>query len=303
MGVTTRVVRVVHQQRIREKGGPKAPFRTWVLQKMGIAMMTSMRLDYDQIADTYNRRYADGGLKGVAAALHNLVGALDPQQLLEVGCGTGHWLAGLRAAGGRRYGLDLSSRMLAQAQEREERLDLVRGRASRLAFADAAFDLVYCINALHHFERQRAFLSDARRLLRPGGVLAIVGMDPRISRGRWYVYDIFEGTYETDLARFPSREALIDWMAAVGFEAIDLRIVEHIHDQKVGRDILDDPFLDKASTSQLALLTDEAYAAGVSRIRAMLAAAEAGGKTLTFPADLLLIMITGRVPVQEGGGR
>jgi ubiquinone/menaquinone biosynthesis C-methylase UbiE len=255
--------------------------------------MFNTHVDYDRIAPSYNRRFADGEQSGVAAALLDLADTLAAGQILEVGCGTGHWLAGLRSITGRLYGLDLSACMLAQAQRREERLCLARGRAGQLPFPDASFDLVYCVNALHHFQRQRAFVSEAWRLLRPSGALAMVGMDPRTLQRRWYVYDYFEDTYETDLARFPSWGTVVDWMVMAGFEQFQWWPVERILDHKIGRAIWADPFLEKESCSQLTLLTDEAYAAGLKRIDAALTEAEAAGEALTFATDLVLTMLVG----------
>ena len=258
--------------------------------------MSNKWVDYDRIAASYDQRYAGGGHSGVAAALLALAGTLDAEQILEVGCGTGHWLTGLRPITRRLCGLDLSAGMLAQARQREAWLYLVRGQAGQLPFPDACFDLVYCVNAIHHFQERQAFVSEACRLLRPGGALAVVGMDLRLLRNRWYLYDYFEGTYETDLLRFPSWQAVRDWMAASGLERLELQPVERILDDKAGRAIFADPFLQKDACSQLALLTDEAYAAGLKRIEAALAAAEAAGETLTFPTDLLLDMLVGWVP-------
>lgn len=257
-------------------------------------------IDYDRIAPSYNQRFVDGGMRGTAAALRTLADKTGAERILEVGCGTGHWLATLRPVSGQLYGLDLSTGMLEQAGlqqagSQQAPLALVCGRASQLPFPAACFDLVYCVNAIHHFQQQRAFVSEARRLLRPGGVLAVAGMDPRVHRGRWYVYDYFEGTYETDLARFPSWGSVLDWMAEANFERVEWRWVERILDQKRGRAIFDHPFLQKDSCSQLALLTDEAYAAGLNRIEAAVASAEAEGETLIFPTDLLLAMLVGWV--------
>jgi SAM-dependent methyltransferase len=185
--------------------------------------------------------------------------------------------------------------MLAGARGREARLHLVRGRASQLPFRVDFFDLVYCVNALHHFRRQRAFVSQARRLLRSGGALAVVGMDPHGRREHYYIYRYFDGVYETDLARFPSRDTITDWMKAAGFEQMESRPAERIVDPKVGRDVLDDPFLHKDATSQLALLSDVAYAAGLDRILVAVDAAEAAGEPLLFPVDLPIFMLVGRV--------
>ncbi len=264
--------------------------------------MSSISVDYDRIAPSYNRRFADGGLSGVANALLALAEDLGAGRILEVGCGTGHWLATLSPVTDHRlYGLDLSAGMLSQAQQRPERLHLTQGCASRLPFPDRCFDLVCCVNALHHFQHPRTFLGEARRLLRPGGALAVVGMDPHVHRSRWYLYDYFEGTYETDLDRFPSWGTTLDWMAATGFERVEWRLVERIVACKTGRAIVDDPFLQKDACSQLALLTDEAYAVGLRRLEAALAAAESAGETIHFRTDLLLASVVGWIQ-HEGAG-
>jgi len=134
---------------------------------------------------------------------------------------------------------------------------------------------------------------EARRLLRPGGWLAVTGSNPRTAQDGWYVYDYFAGTYETDLARFPAWDEVRGWLAEAGFSRIRSQTVEEIHDPKMGRAVLEDPFLHKDATSQLTLLSDEAYAEGLERIRQALAAAEAAGETLTFRADLTMTMVSG----------
>lgn len=251
------------------------------------------KVDYDQIAPTYNRRYAEGdGLSGVSGALRDLIDAVRPARVLEVGCGTGHWLAELRSYGVQPHGLDFSPGMLAQAQLRKAQLHLVNGRGGMLPFANATFDIVYAVNAIHHFDRQHHFILEAGRLLKPGGALAVIGMDPRSLRDNWYVYRYFEGTYEADLARFPSWPVVRGWVAEAGLTHIERRRVEEIHDAKIGRAVFDDPFLRKDQVSQLALLSDAAYEAGLKRMEAALGEAEARGETLTFPADFYLDMLS-----------
>jgi ubiquinone/menaquinone biosynthesis C-methylase UbiE len=257
--------------------------------------MSARQVDYDRIAPTYDRRYEGDGMRGTGAALVALVADLGAQWVLEVGCGTGRWLADLHSVSAYLYGLDLSAGMLAQARGRDARLHLVRGRAGQLPFPAGAFDLVYCVNALHHFHLQRRFVFEARRLLRPGGALGVVGMDPHGRREHYYIYRYFDGTYETDLARFPSWSTVQDWMRAASFERVECRMVDRILDHKVGAQVLDDPFLHKDATSQLALLTDAAYGAGLDRIRMAIAAAEAAGEQLVFPVDIPIAMLVGRV--------
>ena len=255
--------------------------------------MPRKRVNYDQVATVYDRRYAEGGPAGLAAALLCLMDQVGAETVLEVGCGTGHWLAVLQAASHQLVGLDLSVEMLRRAQGQQETFRLALGHANALPFAHNTFDIVYCVHALHHFDHPGAFVHGVLPLIRPGGGLAIVGMDPHTGRDRWYLYDYFPGTLDADLARYPSAGTIVDWMVAAGFDRITLRQVARILDTQHGRDLLDTPWLHKHSTSQLALLAGEAYAAGMARIGAALDAAEAAGETLLFPVDISLYMVTG----------
>lgn len=253
----------------------------------------SDRVDYDFIATTYDQRYVADPMRGVSAALEALVHARHAERVLEIGCGTGHWLGELEPHTRAICGLDLSSGMLAHARARIPQLRLVHGRGDRLPYAPASFDLVYCVNALHHLDDQRAAVSQSRRLLRPGGALAVIGADPHSGRDRWFIYDYFPGVLALDLRRFPSTGTLVDWMLAAGFTRVERQVVHHIYDPHVGRAVLQNHFLQKSATSQLTLLSDEEYAAGLARLRADLADAESRGATLHFEVDLRMAMVVG----------
>lgn len=256
--------------------------------------MGTNRVNYDEIARTYDQRYTVNQFAGIAAGLLSLAQRCRARRILEVGCGTGRWLAALFPCVAQVYGVDLSLGMLRQAQQKQQ-FHLICGQAGSLPFSSAVFDLVFCVNAFHHFDDPHRFIAEARRLLRQGGALAIIGMDPHGGHDRWYLYDFFTGTYDTDLRRFPSKEVLSQWLVAAGFHTVDWCIAERIVHTIVGRAVFDDPILQKQGTSQLALLTDEAYALGMRRIEAAVAEAEAAGKTRIFPVDISLTMLTGWV--------
>ena len=97
--------------------------------------MIRQRVDYDTVAPTYNRRFADEIRSRTLVALQETMQALPGDRVLEVGCGTGHWLAGLNGAPNGLYGIDLSPGMLAQAQQRALPFMLTSGRAEALPFA------------------------------------------------------------------------------------------------------------------------------------------------------------------------
>lgn len=243
------------------------------------------RVDYNALAENYNRRYQVGPLAGIASAVRELATGRD--RVLEAGCGTGRWLEEL---GGARqaFGIDASAGMIRQAGGKGASLAV--SRANELPFAGPRFDLIFSVNAVHHFDDPRAFIAEAYTLLRPGGVLALIGIDPRLLRERRYFYTYFEGTYARDLDRYPSFGDQVQWMVESGFERAEYRIVERTDTGRTGAAVWDDPFLHKDSHSLFALLTDEEYARGRERMRAAL---QENGPELRFRAEVDFAMIAG----------
>jgi ubiquinone/menaquinone biosynthesis C-methylase UbiE len=257
------------------------------------------RVDYDQVSAVYDERYQAGGPAGIAEALQALVDQVQARRVLEVGCGTGYWLASLRNCE-MRCGLDYSTGMLSKARLRDRALPLVRGTAGRLPFRQGTFDFLFCVHALHHFDDPPAFFHEACRALGPGAAIAVIGTDPQTEQDRWYVYDCFPGTREMDLVRYPSGEAMLRWMQEAGFVRCGRHIVARIVGQAVGHQVLEDPILQKNGTSQLSLLTDEAFAQGMARIRDAVQAAETQDRELVFYTDIAVPMVVGFLPGGPG---
>lgn len=247
---------------------------------------------YDEVAKLYDRRYS-AGPEGVAEMLGSWAARVRAARILEVGCGTGHWLSRL-AGRAALYGLDYSAGMLARARAKSDALLLCRGEAAQLPFARGSFDFIYCVHAVHHFRDPADFINQAYSLLRPGGALLIIGMDPHPGQDRWYVYDYFPGTRQTDLRRYPSSAALLGLMEEAGFTGCQRLSDARLRQDFAGKEVLHDPVLQKDGVSQLSLLTDEDFNAGMARIKAALAAA--GGGEIIFPARISLPGLIGFMP-------
>ena len=247
-------------------------------------------VDYDRLAPAYETRYSIDPLQGISDTLVRLASRRNAEKVLEVGCGTGHWLRELRPHVRDLYGADASLGMLHGGQHGTA--DLTAALANALPFRERSFDLVYCVNAVHHFGNPRAFIEGAAQLLRGPGALSLTGIDPRLI-SKWYFYEYFEGTYERDLRRFPAVGDLVNWMAAAGFDPIEYRVVQKRDVCSVGRSVFSDPFLKKNSNSQLALLTDAEYAAGLKRMENAIVRAEKEDGEVQFGTELPFMMITG----------
>jgi ubiquinone/menaquinone biosynthesis C-methylase UbiE len=259
-------------------------------------MSQTPHLNYDNIAPEYNQRYDSSPVPERAKVLLDLVQQIKAQRILEAGCGTGFWLELLGARVGIAYGLDYSLGMLEQARERSVPLKLSQGDAVHLPYQNNAIDMIYCVDALHHFGDQRTFIAEAFRVLRPGGALAIMGSDPHSGDDRWYAYDYFEGVRESDLGRFSPTSTILQWMNEVGFEHISSETVEHIQSSYCDQEVLNDPFLKKNATSQLALVSDEAYQVGIKNIKDAITKSEARGEVIVFESVLRIKMLVGFKP-------
>lgn len=102
--------------------------------------------------------------------------------IVDVGCGTG---AALRHASrivfrGRLIGVDPVPRMVEIARQRAadhpaaDRLEFRVGPAETLPVADAIADWVFAFDSFDHWQDKASGLAEIRRILRPGGQLAVV---------------------------------------------------------------------------------------------------------------------------------
>jgi ubiquinone/menaquinone biosynthesis C-methylase UbiE len=172
-------------------------------------------------------------------------------------------------------------------------INLFNSDANCLSCKPLSFDLIICINAIHHFNYKIKFIEDSIKLLKKNGVLCIIGLDPRDDKNDWYLYKYFTRTYGLDLERFPSFQQLHEVMKNNGFINIYQKFVHKVESQKIGNEVLKDHFLDKRGASQLALLTDEEYQVGITKIKKDIEEAEKASRKIVFKTLLNFYSILG----------
>ena len=122
------------------------------------------------------------GVRKVHRRLLDQAGVRPGQRVLEMGCGTGNLLLAAKQtqAAATVVGVDPDLTALARAYRKARRrglaVQLDRGYADHLPYADDSVDVVLSSFMLHHVptDQREAAMQEVRRVLRPGGALHLV---------------------------------------------------------------------------------------------------------------------------------
>jgi SAM-dependent methyltransferase len=130
--------------------------------------------------------------------------------VLEVACGCGHGLGYLSSVASAVYAGDVAEPVLAAARSHYGgRVPLARFDAQELPFAAKSFDAVVLFEALYYVPDASRFVSEAARVLRPGGHLLIVTANK----------DLFDFASSPFSVRYYGVAELGDLLTSAGFEA------------------------------------------------------------------------------------
>jgi demethylmenaquinone methyltransferase / 2-methoxy-6-polyprenyl-1,4-benzoquinol methylase len=162
-------------------------------------------------------------------------------RVLDACCGTGDLaLAAKEAGAGPVTGLDFSPRMLERARAKSREIEWVQGDLLALQFEDASFDAATVGFGVRNLEDLERGVGELRRVLRPGGRLAILEItQPRGLLAPFYrlwfdrlvplLGKLLPGgsayTYlPASVRRFPGPEELGELLRAAGFDEVRWRL-------------------------------------------------------------------------------
>ena len=161
-------------------------------------------------------------------------------RVLDVCCGTGDLAIAAVEAGGEVTGLDFSDPMLERARAKQPGIEWVSGDALALPFADGSFDAVTTAFGLRNLANAERGLEEMRRVLGPGGRVAILEITrPRGALAPFYRL-WFDGVIPlagkilpggsaysylpASVRRFPDPQGLAKLMDEAGFDEIRWRL-------------------------------------------------------------------------------
>lgn len=213
--------------------------------------------------------------------LREVVGLAPGRRVVDLGAGTGKFIPRLAVTGATVIAVEPVAAMRTELSRLHPDVDVHDGSADAMPLADASVDAVVCAQAFHWFATTAA-LAEIRRVLVPGGVLALV-WNVRDTRVPWVAaLTAMTDVHEGDTPRHASG-AWRRVFPADGFEALGEQTVRHDHvgpaDQVIVQRTL--------STSFIAALPDAQRADVERQVRALIAAtpalADAGEGDIAFP--------------------
>ena len=199
---------------------------------------------FDRIAPMYDvmNRLMTAGLDVRWRRLAAEAAVRKGDRVLDAACGTGDLaIADVKAGAGRVTGLDFSAEMLARARRKSASIEWIQGDMLALPFADETFDAATVGFGVRNVENLELGLRELRRVLRPGGRLAILEItQPRGALRRFYslwfdriipaLGKVLPGgdayTYlPASVKRFPTAERLADMLREAGFTDVRFELM------------------------------------------------------------------------------
>ena len=185
---------------------------TEAFQSGGLPDKRQVAASFSRAADSYDSVAALQRSVG-QQLLAQLPATISPARWLDLGCGTGYFSRALgeRFPTSQGVAMDIAEGMLRHAMPLGGAQQFIAGDAERLPLRDASCDLLFSSLALQWCADFSAVLSEAQRVLRPGGVLAFsslcVGTLQEL-RDSWQAVDGF--VHVNRFRRFEDYQRLCD---------------------------------------------------------------------------------------------
>lgn len=169
--------------------------------------------------------------------------------LVDICCGTGDLAEAAARTGAQVTGVDFAEPMIEIARARVPSARFEVGDAENLGFEDASFDLATCAFGLWHLGEPDRAISEAARILKPGGTYSFTAWRPP-DEG-WDMMGLLvtaineHGTFEVDLPpapppfRFADEPTAEEVLKTCGFESMKFQKHVAVWTGRTGDDLID----------------------------------------------------------------
>lgn len=174
-------------------------------------LLSKTTKDYNLIAEDYART------RGFTWDIEQLAEYVLPgEKILDLGCGDGRLLKIFKDKEIDYVGVDSSEKLIEIANRNYPKLKFQVADALNLPFPNNYFGKIFSIRVLHHFpskEFRYQFLKEARRVLRPEGLLILTVWNVWGCRDKRNLIKLIKGTFLKiiGLSKLDFGDTLIPW--------------------------------------------------------------------------------------------
>ena len=183
-------------------------------QRRAESVIAKRKAKVRQFFDSAAGRWDDlrAQLVGDRSDVLALLDLFDPTWVVgDLGCGTGHIAATLAPSVARVIAIDESGPMLAAARSRlaeTANVELREGHIESLPLEDASLDVAILFLVAHFITDPARAMQEVRRVLKPGGRLLLVDLQPHDREDLAAQGHIWQGFSEVQIT---------DWLTSAGF--------------------------------------------------------------------------------------
>ncbi len=155
------------------------------------------------------------------------LGAVSGKRVLDIGTGTGYWLAHARQGGARAFGVDLSEEMLSMAARKDGlRKRLVRADMNRLPIQDGATDIAICSMAIGYTRDLKNLFRELARVARK---IIVSDLHSEAIEAGWKRGFVAAG-HRCEIEHFTHTTSQLDDAAANSGLRLDWRLEAHLNE-------------------------------------------------------------------------